>query len=297
MTNRFLERLQAGDVLIADGAIGTNLQIAGLKPGASPEDWVFDQPEKVVALHRAFAEAGSDLILTDTFGGTYLRLKGSPYADRAAEMNRRAAALAREASATRAGALIGGSMGPTGILLQPFGPLKYGEAVTAYADQAKALADGGVDLLVIETYFALDEAKAAVEGAQRATSLPIVVSFSFDRGVRTMMGVKPAQVAATFKPLGVAAVGANCGTTLDNMLQIVQEYAAADSGFPIWAKPNAGLPVTHGDRAVYEITPEQMGEYAVRFVQAGARIAGGCCGSTPAHVAAIARAAKHIAAK
>jgi 5-methyltetrahydrofolate--homocysteine methyltransferase len=112
-----------------------------------------------------------------------------------------------------------------------------------------------------------------------------------------MMGVKPAQVAATFKPLGVAAVGANCGTTLDNMLQIVQEYAAADSGFPIWAKPNAGLPVTHGDRAVYEITPEQMGEYAVRFVQAGARIAGGCCGSTPAHVAAIARAAKHIAAK
>ncbi len=297
MANRFLERLQAGDVMVADGATGTNLQIAGLKPGALPEDWVFDQPEKIVALHRAFVEAGTDILLTDTFGGTCLRLKDSPYADRAAELNRRAAALAREASSTHEGVLIGGSMGPTGILLEPFGPLKYGAAVTAYADQAMALADGGVDLLVIETHFALDEAKAAVEGARRVTSLPIVVSFSFDRGVRTMMGVKPAQVAATFRPLDVAAVGANCGTTLDNMLWIVQEYAAADSGLPIWAKPNAGLPVMHGDRTVYEVTPEHMGEYAARFVRAGARIVGGCCGSTPAHVAAIVQAVKHGAAQ
>ena len=294
MTSQFLERLQAGEVLVADGATGTNLQAAGLKPGASPEEWVFDHPERIVNLHRSFVEAGSDIILTDTFGGTYLRLKDSKYADRAAELNRQAVTLAREAASARAGVMVGGSLGPIGLLLEPFGPLKVGEAMTAFADQAQALADGGADLLVIETHFALDEAKAAVEAARRVTSLPIVISFSYDRGVRTMMGVSPTQVAWTFKVLGVAAIGANCGTTLENMEKIVQEYAAADSNLFVWAKPNAGLPTVDAatGKSVYNVTPEQMGEYARRYVQAGARIVGGCCGSSPAHVAAMARAVR-----
>jgi 5-methyltetrahydrofolate--homocysteine methyltransferase len=295
MTGQFLERLRAGEVLVADGATGTNLQAAGLKPGVSPEEWVFDHPERIVNLHRAFVEAGSDIILTDTFGGTYLRLKDSKYADRAAELNRQAVMLAREAASARAGVMVSGSLGPIGLLLEPFGPLKYGEAVTAFAHQVEALVDGGVDLLVIETHFALDEAKAAVEAARRVTSLPIVISFSYDRGMRTMMGVKPAQVAATFKTLGVAAIGANCGTTLENMEKIVQEYSAADSNLFVWAKPNAGLPTVDAatGKSVYNVTPEQMGEYARRYVQAGARIVGGCCGSSPAHVAAIARAVRN----
>jgi len=292
MAHSFTDRLKAGEILVADGATGTNLQVVGLPPGTTPEDWVFDQPDRIRALQRSFVEAGSDLILTCTFGGTRIRLKESRYADRAAELNRRAVELAREAAANRT--LIGGSLGPLGSLLKPFGPIEYTDAVAAYAEQAQALSEGGVDVLVIETHFALDEAQAAVEGARQVSALPLVVSFSYDRGVRTMMGVKPAQVAEKFKALDVTAIGANCGTTLENMEKIVQEYAAAQSGLFIWAKPNAGLPSVEAatGRSVYSVTPEQMGEFAKRYVAIGARIVGGCCGSTPAHVRAIAQAVK-----
>jgi 5-methyltetrahydrofolate--homocysteine methyltransferase len=296
MAYQFLERLGAGEVLVADGATGTNLQTVGLEPGRSPEDWVFDRPGEILKLHQAWVEAGSDIILTNTFGGTRLRLRDSKYADRAPELNKRAVELAREAASARAGVLVAGSLGPTGQLFEPFGPLDQATAVEVYAEQARALVDGGVDLLVIETHFALDEAAAAFAGAKQVSDLPIVMSFSFDRGVRTMMGVKPAQVVGTFKSWGIAAIGANCGTTLANMEKIVQEYAEANSGLAIWAKPNAGLPMMKAGSAaaVYEVTPEQMAEYALRYVQAGARIVGGCCGSTPAHVAAIAGAVKAL---
>jgi len=297
MAYLFSDRLNAGEVLVADGATGTNLQAVGLPPGTTPEDWVFDQPDRIRALQRSFVEAGSDLILTCTFGGTRIRLKESRYADRAAELNRRAVELARAATNDRT--LIGGSMGPLGSLLKPFGPIEYTEAVAAYAEQAQALSEGGVDVLVIETHFALDEAQAAVEGARQVSPLPLVVSFSYDRGVRTMMGVKPAQVAEKFQSMGVTAIGANCGTTLENMEKIVQEYAAAlaaaaKSGLFLWAKPNAGLPSVEAatGRSVYSVTPEQMGEFAKRYVTLGARIVGGCCGSAPAHVRAIAQAVK-----
>lgn len=296
MAPSFVDRLNAGEILIADGATGTNLQAVGLPPGTTPEDWVFTQPDRIRSLQRSFVVAGSDLILTCTFGGTRLRLKESPYADRVAELNRRAVELARDAADART--LIGGSLGPLGSLLKPFGPIDYAEAVAAYAEQAQALSAAGVDVLVIETHFALDEAQAAVAGARQVTSLPLVVSFSFDRGVRTMMGVKPAQVAEKFVELGVTAIGANCGTTLENMEKIVQEYAtaltAANAGLFIWAKPNAGLPTIEGDtgRSVYGVTPEHMGDFAKRYVALGARIVGGCCGSTPAHVQAIAQAVK-----
>lgn len=291
MANRFLERLAAGEVLVADGATGTNLQKVGLASGASPEDWVFDRPDEILKLHRAWVEAGSDIILTCTFGGTRLRLKDSKYANRAPELNRRAAELAREAANAR-DVLVAGSMGPTGQLFEPFGPLKKEAAIETYAEQAKALADGGVDLLVIETHFALDEAAAAIEGAKQVSDLPIVISFGYDRGVRTMMGVKPTQVVSAFNSLGVAAVGANCGTTLENMEKIVQEYAGANSGLCIWAKPNAGLPTIDHGVVTYNVTPQQMADFAVRYVQLGVRIVGGCCGSTPEHVAAIVRAVK-----
>jgi 5-methyltetrahydrofolate--homocysteine methyltransferase len=292
MAHSFSDRLKSGEVLVADGATGTNLQAVGLPPGTSPEEWVFDQPDRIRALQRPFVEAGSDVILTCTFGGTRIRLKESRYADQAAELNRRAVELAREAANDHT--LIGGSMGPLGSLLKPFGPIEYAEAVAAYAEQAQALSEGGVDVLVIETHFALDEALAAVEGARQISQLPLVVSFSYDRGVRTMMGVKPAQVVEKFRALGVTAIGANCGTTLENMEKIVQEYAAAQTGLFIWAKPNAGLPSVEAatGRSVYSVTPEQMGEFARRYVEIGARVVGGCCGSTPAHVRAIAQAVK-----
>lgn len=286
--SEFIERLQAGEIFVADGATGTNLQKTGLVSGQSPEGWVLEQPDKILGLAQSFVDAGSDIILTCTFGGTRLRLRESPLAERTVEINRRAAELARKAASKRSGTLVGGSLGPTGLLMKPYGPMTPEEAAAAYEEQAKALTEAGVDLLVIETMFALDEAKAALEGARRVSGLPAVVSFSYDRGVRTMMGVKPAQVASAFPSLGANVVGANCGTTLENMESILKEYRSAAPEAILWAKPNAGLPEMGADnQAVYKVTPEEMGEFAKRYVALGARIVGGCCGTTPAHVAGI----------
>jgi len=293
MANEFLNKLAAGSILVADGATGTNLQKAGLKAGTPPEAWVLEQPQKILGLERSFVEAGSDILLTCTFGGTRLRMKEMQYADRVGEVNHKAVELARRAASFGTGVLIAGSMGPVGGLLKPYGTLTVEEVTAVYTEQAHALVEAGVDLLVIETQFSLDEAKAALTAARQVGDLPLVISFSYDRGTRTMMGVKPTQVAQVFQPLGVAAIGANCGATLQNMEAIVIEYAAAAPGFPLWVKPNAGLPVMdEKDNPVYTVTPEQMGEFAGKFVATGARILGGCCGSTPEHVAAIARAVR-----
>lgn len=287
----FLLELQRGAVLVSDGATGTNLQQRGLPAGVAPDEWVFDNPAAIVQLQREFVEAGSNIILTATFGGTSLRLKGSKSEGRAAELNEKAAALARQA-AEPYGVFVGGSMGPVGALLKPYGPLEVDEVRQAYAEQAAALTRGGVDLLVIETQFALDEGRAALEGARQASHLPVVMSFSFDQGKRTMMGVKPSQVVNTLKELGVAAIGANCGKSLEFMEQIIAEMAGLNSGIPLWAKPNAGMPKPGTSPAEYDTSPEQMAEAALRLVQAGAQIIGGCCGSTPGHIAAIAAAVR-----
>ncbi len=292
--NKFLERISNGEILVADGATGTNLQKMGLKPGIAPEDLVMDNPEILQNLAGQFVNAGSDIILTCTFGGTRLRMKESRYVDRCVEINQRAVEIAQKAAASRPDVLVAGSIGPTGALIKPLGPLNPEEAFAAYAEQAKALADGGVDLLIIETMFAMEETTAAFDAARSVTDLPIVVSFSYDRGVRTMMGLKPTQVIKIFSEKGAAMVGANCGTTLENMEKIVQEYSTALPNFPIWAKPNAGMPRTDdNNNAIYDITPEQMGEAALRNIAAGARIVGGCCGSSPAHIAGIAKAVKN----
>jgi len=293
--NKFLERLNAGEIMVADGATGTNLQAMGIKPGTPPEDLVMDDPDTILKLASAFVEAGSDIILTCTFGGTGLRMKESKYADRAPEVNKRAVELAREAASSRDNILVAGSMGPTGALMKPFGPMSPEDAVATYAEQAAALAAGGVDLLLIETMFAFDETDAAFEGAQSVTDLPIVVSFSYDRGVATMMGVKPKQVVKKYQEMGAALVGANCGTTLENMEKIITEYSETVPDFPLWAKPNAGLPEMdlETDTATYKVTPEEMGAFAKKYVALGARVVGGCCGSTPEHVAGIVKAVKN----
>ncbi len=287
--NTFLQLLENGKPLVADGATGTNLQKMGLQPGIPPEDLVFDQPELLFQLETAFVEAGADILLTCTFGGTRLRMKESKYVDRVAELNTRAAELARQAAGIRPGVLVAGSMGPTGLLLKPYGPLSPEEALSAYQEQARALVAGGVDLLVIETHFAFEEADAAFHAARALTDLPIVVSFSYDRGVRTMMGVRPADMIKRYRGMGAALVGANCGTTLENMEKIAAEYAAAEPGFPLWIKPNAGMPRIEGEKTVFDVTPDQMAAFAQKFVALGAHVVGGCCGSTPEHIAAIAR--------
>ena len=290
--NKFIERLNTGEILVTDGATGTNLQKAGLVAGMHTEDWVFDHPENILDLEKAFVAAGSDIILTCTFGGTRLRMKEAKHGKEIVELNKRAAELARQAASSRQGVIVGGSMGPLGQLLKPYGPIAYEEARDVFAEQAGALADGGVELLVIETHYALEEADAAFEGARSATDLPIVISFSYDRGTRTMMGIKPADVIKKYKAKGAMVVGANCGTTLENMEMIIKEYAATEISIPLWVKPNAGIPRLIVSQTTYDITPKTMAEFAKKYIGIGAQIVGGCCGSTPEHVAAIVKAVK-----
>jgi 5-methyltetrahydrofolate--homocysteine methyltransferase len=284
----FADLLAERPVLLADGATGTNYQDMGIEPGVAPEEWVFDEPEHVRELHRRFAEAGSDLVLTCSFGATTPRLADGPLAGRTREVNIRAAELAR--SAVGEERLVAGSIGPTGQLVEPYGPLTREVGVEAYAEQARALSEGGVDLLVLETFFALEEALWAIEGVQSATDLPLVASFSFDQGTRTMMGLSPTDVVEAVEPLGVAALGANCGRSLEDTDAIVVELLAASSGIPLWIKPNAGVPRIIGDAVVYEADPETLAQHIRRYADQGARVVGGCCGTTPEHVAAIARA-------
>lgn len=292
--NKFQERLDAGEILVTDGATGSNLQKMGLKPGRPPEDLIIDNPEVILKLASSFVEAGSDIILTCTFGGTRLRMKDSKYQDRTPEVNLRAAEIARQAASKRSDVLVAGSMGPVGVLIKPYGPLEAEDVRATFAEQARALADGGVDLLLIETMFAFEETTAAFEGARSVTDLPIVVSFSYDRGTRSMMGVKPKDVINRYSEMGAAMVGANCGTTLENMDSVVREYAASLPGFPLWVKPNAGVPRMdiETEQGVYDMSPGDMAEYALRYVELGAKVVGGCCGNTAEHVAAIARAVK-----
>jgi 5-methyltetrahydrofolate--homocysteine methyltransferase len=293
--NKFLERLNAGEILVADGATGSNLQKMGLKPGRPPEDLIIDNPDILYQLEKSFVDAGSDIILTCTFGGTRMRMKDSKYQDRTPEINVRAAELARKAAASRNdGVLVAGSMGPVGALIKPYGPLNAEDVQATFAEQAQALAEGGVDLLLIETMFSLEETTAAFQGAKSVTDLPIVVSFSYDRGTRTMMGVKPKDVIKKYCEMGATLIGANCGTTLENMESVVKEYQATMPGVALWVKPNAGVP--HMDiqteQGVYDMGPDDMATYAKKYVELGARVVGGCCGNTPEHIAAIVKAIK-----
>ena len=267
----------------------------GLKPGRPPEDLVIDSPDILLKLASSFVEAGSDIILTCTFGGTRMRMKDSKYQDRAPEVNIRAVEIARKAASARDGVLVAGSMGPVGALIKPYGPLEAEDVKATFAEQAKALTEGGVDLLLIETMFAFEETTAAFEGAKSVSDLPIVVSFSYDRGTRTMMGVKPKDVIKRYCEMGAAMIGANCGTTLENMEAVVKEYAATVPDFPLWVKPNAGVPRMdiETEQGIYDMTPEDMATYARKYVELGARVVGGCCGNTPDTLAAIAKAVKN----
>jgi 5-methyltetrahydrofolate--homocysteine methyltransferase len=282
----FLERLNQPGVLIADGATGTMLQKAGLPQGTASERWNLENPDAVRTLYRAYIEAGSDIILTNTFGGSPARLERDGLRQQCPEINKAAARLAREAAGEEN--IVFGDMGPTGQLLEPMGELSYADAVAGFAEQAASLAAGGADAILIETMSDLNEAKAAVEGVRQSTSLPIVVSFSFDTRGRTMMGVKPAAAARAMWDLGVAAVGANCGRTLTETLAAIQEMRQAVPEAVLMAKPNAGLPHTEGKDLTYEVTPEIMASYVQQFTNEGVKIFGGCCGSTPEHIKAIA---------
>jgi methionine synthase I (cobalamin-dependent) len=280
-------------VLLADGAMGTSLFAAGLATGEAPELWNLEHPEQVRAVHRGFIEAGSDLILTNSFGANRCRLALHGAEGRVDLLNGAAAGLARaEADAAGRTVLVAGSIGPTGEIFQPIGALSRADGEAAFAEQALALAAGGCDLLWIETLSAAEELEAAVAGAAR-TGLPIVATMTFDTHGRTMMGLTPAAAMGLRAGLAVrpAAFGANCGIGPAQLVESVLGLAcAADAADLIVAKGNCGIPRYLDGLIHYDGSPEVMAEYACLARDAGARIIGGCCGTTPLHLYAMAEA-------
>lgn len=288
----FLSLLNQKPTLVLDGATGTNLQKRGLPIGTAPETWLFDNPGGISQLYSDFVQAGSDIILTCTFGGNRTRLGHANLADRITDVNRIAVELAKQVTAGK-DVLVAGSIGPTGEMMQPFGTLSEEQAFEIYAEQAKILIEAGVDLLVIETQFDLTEAIAAVKAVRSLSDdIALVCSFSYDRGVRTMMGVKPAQMAETFNPMAVDALGVNCGKSLEDNLNVLTTLKE-NTNKPIWFKPNAGLPTSNPDGTTsYDVTPQMMADQVPAWIGAGAKLVGGCCGTSPEHLAAIARRVK-----
>jgi 5-methyltetrahydrofolate--homocysteine methyltransferase len=271
--------------------MGTMLQQAGLPAGMPPEVWLLENPDSVQGVHRAYRDAGSDLILSCTFGGTRARLEHHGFANRVAEVNQRAVEIARQAAGARA--YVAGDIGPLGQFLMPIGTLSYAEAVDIFAEQVEALAAAGVDVLYIETMADLEEMRAAIEGAQRAgQGLPIFGTFSFDHNGWTNMGVSPQRAAELFLEMDVDAFGANCGTSLEMTEGAVAEMHDTAPDAALIVKPNAGKPRLVDDEVLYDAQPADMAAYARRFVELGARVVGGCCGSTPAHIEAIAQAVR-----
>ncbi len=289
-TNRFTHLLATRPWLLADGATGSNLFDAGLMSGDAPELWNTEQPAKITALHQSFVDAGADILLTNSFGGTRYRLKLHHAEARVQELNTTAARLARAvADASGREVAVAGSMGPTGEIMEPIGPLGIAQATEAFAEQARALAEGGADVLWIETMSSVEEVQAAVAGAA-STGLPIVCTLSFDTNGRTMMGISPSDFAALEKTLvpRLAACGTNCGVGASEVVACIHNLAAAAGpDVVLVAKGNCGIPQYVDGAIVYNGTPELMGVYARMALDAGARIIGGCCGTSPKHLRAM----------
>jgi 5-methyltetrahydrofolate--homocysteine methyltransferase len=286
------ELLASKRVLLADGATGTNLFAAGLTAGDPPELWNFDYPDAINALLKSFVDAGADIILTNSFGANRQRLKLHKAEDRAFEINKRAAELAR-AIADKAGrpVVVAGSMGPTGELFVPLGALTEEDAVASFTEQAKGLKAGGADVCWIETMSAGEEMRAAAKGAI-AAGMPYTVTASFDTAGKTMMGLAPAELPHVFDDLPVKpiAIGANCGVGAPDLLYSLVQMTEARPEAAFIAKSNCGIPKVHGEHVHYSGTPELMADYARLAVDAGARIVGGCCGTSAAHLAAMRKA-------
>jgi 5-methyltetrahydrofolate--homocysteine methyltransferase len=275
-------------VLLSDGAMGTQLQRAGLEPGGCGEAWNLDHAERVLAIQRGYVNAGSDILLTNTFGGCRIMLNRHEQGERTGEINRAAVAIAREALGGRGFVL--GDIGPFGGLMEPYGEIARADVEAAFREQAKALVEGGADGIIIETQTALEELEIGIAAAHEAGAKVVIGSVAFDRmvdedDVRTMMGISPERAAEFMAEHACHIAGLNCGTGVDMRFaaDIVRRYIKT-SGLPVMAQPNAGQPVLVNMQVQYNETPEEMSAGLPGLLAAGARIVGGCCGSTPDHI-------------
>jgi 5-methyltetrahydrofolate--homocysteine methyltransferase len=285
-----LEKLKLNKILISDGAWGTFLYERGLQPGECPELWNITHHDDVFAIAKSYIEAGADIILTNSFGGSPSKLGSFGLQDRAAELNEAAAKISREAAGNNH--IVLGSIGPTGIMLM-LGEVPEQILYEGFYIQAEALKNGGVDAICVETMSDIDEACLAVRAAKRATGLEIVCTFTFNRtvdgGYKTMMGVSPADMVKAVKEAGASIIGTNCGNGFSQMIDIVREIRKVDKSTPVLVHANAGLPVFLDGKTVYPETPEMMAGKVSELIKSGADIIGGCCGTTPEHIKALAR--------
>jgi len=287
-----LERLAQGEILVSDGATGTYLQGQGLGPGDCPEELNASQSDTVRSMADAYYTVGADMVLTNSFGANRFMLAKYGFGDRVVELNQLAGRHAR--SEAPWGRYVVGSIGPTGELLEPIGEATETEMLDAFCQQATSLAAGGVDAILVETMFAIEEASIAIKAAKQSTGLTVMSTMTFDLGPRgffTMMGVTPAQAVKALQKAGADVVGANCGNGIENMVEIGRQMRESSDGF-LMINSNAGIPAIVQGQIRYTETPELMAEGFERLVDLGINIVGGCCGTTPDHIKLLSKLVK-----
>ena len=288
----FLERLAAGGALVADGATGTYLQFKGLEPGGDPEAMNLTHPEVVLGMAAEYFQAGSDLVQTNSFGGSRFMQAKYGHGDQVREMNRLAAQHARsqaDAAPGSGGRYVAGSIGPTGELIRPVGTTPSEDVYHAFVEQATALEEGGADVIVVETMISVEEARLAVKAVKAHTGLPMAALTTFDKGPRgyfTMMGDTPESAVHQLTEAGADIVGANCGNGIDVMVELGERFRSVTDGY-VWLNSNAGIPIIRQGQLVYPETPERMAPGFKKLADMGINIVGGCCGTTPNHIRAL----------
>lgn len=292
--NKITELLNKGNILVSDGAWGTFLQAKGLAPGECPELWNLTAPGAVFDIAKSYIDAGADIIETNSFGGSRIKLKHYGLEDKTYELNKAASLISRQAAGDDR--IVIGSIGPTGKILM-MGEVSGEEMYESFSVQVKGLADGGADALVVETMTDLEEALVAIRACKAHTRLEVICTMTFDKTVngdfRTIMGISPAEMTSSLKDAGVDIIGTNCGNGMKNMAEIVKEIRSADETIPILVHANAGIPVYRDGKTLFPETPEEMSGLVIPVVEAGASIVGGCCGTTPAHISMIKKSLKN----
>jgi 5-methyltetrahydrofolate--homocysteine methyltransferase len=294
-----LQRVAQGEILISDGAMGTFLHAKGLAAGECPESWCVSHPDIVRDIAKAYAAAGSDIVETNSFGGSSFKLKAYGLAEQAVAFNRAAARLAKEAVAGKG--YVAASVGPTGQMVEDEGgDVTAAQLYESFKEQVIALAEGGADAICVETMWSVQEAAQAVRAVKENTLLPVICTFTFEpgkKGFRTSMGVSPERAARAALDAGADMVGANCGNGIVNMIEITRQMRATAPQTPILIQANAGLPVMENGETVFKETPEYMASRVAELIAAGANVIGGCCGTNPKHIAAMAAEVKRLAVK
>lgn len=289
------EKIKQGNILISDGAWGTFLQQKGLQPGECPELWNVERPDDVFDIAKSYIDAGSDMIETNSFGGSKFKLMMFGLEDRVYELNKAAAEISRKAAGSEKHVL--GSIGPTGKMLM-MGDVTEDEFYEAFKEQSTALAEGGADSIVIETMSDLEEAKQATKAVRENTQCEIIATMTFERSgdssYHSMMGVSPSQMVSELINAGAHIIGANCGNGIENMINIVKEIRTINTQIPVLIHANAGMPVLKDGEAHFPETPDQMAGFISNLVKAGANIIGGCCGTTPEHIRKIVEVVKRL---